>query len=180
LTWGGIIPVGGMAFDAINAIWYAAEGDWTNFGWSGLALIPGVGYFSQGVKYGVKAINRLDDASDLIKVAKSAGKQFKVDKIGLQMFAKGAGKKVDILSNKKLTNQTGKVNNYESATKGFDAAKADFNALKPSDVKTYPNGTIVGKLPDGTTINVRPSSSEGYLTVEIYNPTTGTSTKIRY
>jgi hypothetical protein len=92
LTWGGIIPVGGMAFDAINAIWYAAEGDWTNFGWSGLALIPGVRYFSQGVKYGVKAINRLDDASDLIKVAKSAGKQFKVDKIDLQKFAKGTGK----------------------------------------------------------------------------------------
>ena len=65
-------------------------------------------------------------------------------------------------------------------TPGFDAAKADLNALKPSDVKTYPNGTIVGKLPDGTTINVRPSSSKGYPTVEIYNPTTGTSTKIRY
>ncbi|MFT4143588.1 MAG: S8 family serine peptidase [Mobilitalea sp.] len=91
-----------------------------------------------------------------------------------------AGNEVDILSDKKLTNQTGKVNNYESATKGFDAAKTDFNSLKPSDVKTYPNGTIVGKLPDGTTINVRPSSSGGYPTVEIYNPTTGTSTKIRY
>ncbi len=75
MTWGGMIPVGGMAFDAINAIWYAAEGDWTNFGWSGLASIPGVGYFSQGVKYGIKAVSRLDDASDVIKVAKSAGKQ---------------------------------------------------------------------------------------------------------
>jgi RHS repeat-associated protein len=89
---GGMVPVGGMAFDAINAIWYAAEGDWTNFGWSGLASIPGVGYFSQGVKYGIKAVSRLDNASDLIKVAKSAGKQFKVDKIDLQKFAKGTGK----------------------------------------------------------------------------------------
>jgi RHS repeat-associated protein len=62
---GGMVPVGGMAFDAINAIWYAAEGDWTNFGWSGLALIPGVGYFSQGVKYGIKAVSRLDIVHNL-------------------------------------------------------------------------------------------------------------------
>ena len=88
----GLWPGAGMYFDATNAVWYAAEEDWPNAGWSGLASIPGVGYFSQGVKYGIKAISKVDDASDVIKVAKGAGKQFKVDKIDLQMFAKGAGK----------------------------------------------------------------------------------------
>jgi len=111
-------------------------------------------------------------------VQRIAGKKVTSEILEL-IVGKGAGN-VDILSNKTLTNQTGKVNNYESATKGFDAAKADFDALKPSNVRTYPNGTTVGELPNGTTVNVRPSSSGGHPTVEIYNPATGTSMKIRY
>jgi hypothetical protein len=89
----GFWPGAGIYFDVTNGVWYAAEGDWANFGWSGLAAIPGVGYFSQGAKYGIKAVSKIDDVYDVAKGAKSAGKQFKVDKIDLQMFAeKGAGK----------------------------------------------------------------------------------------
>ena len=86
----------------------------------------------------------------------------------------------DVLSNKKLTNQTNKVDNYVSDKKGFEAAQKDFDALNPSNVKTYSNGTTVGTLPDGRTINVRPKSSGGYPTTEIYDPKTGKSIKIRY
>jgi len=70
LDMAGMLPVGGIVFDAINVVWYIVEGDWTNAGWSALALIPGVGYFSQGAKYGIKAISKIDDVYD---VAKSAG-----------------------------------------------------------------------------------------------------------
>jgi len=87
----------------------------------------------------------------------------------------------DILSNKALTNQTGKVNNYISGVKGDVAAHSDFNAMNPNNIRTYPNGTIVGDLTDGTTANLHPSSSLGGTpTVEIYDPITGISTKIRY
>lgn len=85
------------------------------------------------------------------------------------------------MSNKTLTNQTGKVDNYVSSVKGDVTAKADFNSLNPTNVRTYPNGTVVGNLPDGRTVNLHPSSTLGGTpTVEIYDPSTGMSTKIRY
>ena len=87
----------------------------------------------------------------------------------------------DILSNKTLTNQTGKVDNYVSIIKGEAAARDDFNAMNPTNVRTYPNGTIVGDLPDGCIINIHPSTTlSGAPSLEIYNPVTGTSIKIRY
>ena len=87
----------------------------------------------------------------------------------------------DILSDKKITNQTGKVDNYVSDVKGDVAAKADFDAMNPTNVRTYSNGTMVGDLPDGRTINIHPSTTlNGTPSLEIYNPATGTSIKIRY
>ena len=87
----------------------------------------------------------------------------------------------DLLSDKTLTNQTDKVDNYESNIKGNDAAKADFDAMNPTNIRTYPNGTIVGDLPDGTTININPSTTlKGRPSLEIYDPVTGKSIKIRY
>ena len=84
------------------------------------------------------------------------------------------------LSSKKLNNQTTFLKNYESPVKGFDAAKSDFYSLNPRNVKTYPGGTIVGKLPDGTTINVRPSSKRKFPTVEMQDIMTDKKIKIRY
>ena len=42
---------------------------------------------------------------------------------------------------------------------GYKEAQKDFDKLNEGDTKTYPNGTKVGQLPDGTRINVRPGSS---------------------
>ncbi len=86
-----------------------------------------------------------------------------------------------ILSGKKLTNQTGKVQNYVSPLQGNSAAMSDFYSMNPINVRTYSNGTIVGELSNGCIINIHPSTSlNGVPTVEIYNPSSGQSIKIRY
>lgn len=65
--------------------------------------------------------------------------------------------------------------------KGDAAAKAYFDMMNPTNVRTYPIGTIVGDLPDGRTINIHPSTTlNGTPSLEIYDPVTGTSIKIRY
>ena len=57
----------------------------------------------------------------------------------------------------------------------------NFNALKPSNVRTYSNGTTVGDLPNGQTVNIHVSSTlNGTPSLEIYDSQTNTSIKIRY
>ncbi|MCT2582004.1 WXG100-like domain-containing protein [Actinophytocola gossypii] len=53
----GLVPVVGEAADAINAGWYAAEGDWVNAGLSLAAMVPIAGWAATGGKLGYKAIN---------------------------------------------------------------------------------------------------------------------------
>ncbi|MDZ4380604.1 MAG: RHS repeat-associated core domain-containing protein [Parvibaculum sp.] len=50
---------------------------------------------------------------------------------------------------------------------GAKAANGDFVAKGPNDVKPLPGGGQVGTLPDGRTIVVRPTSSDGRPTLEI-------------
>lgn len=77
--------------------------------------------------------------------------------------------------------QENKVDNYISNITGEEAAKADFDAMNPTNVRTYPNGTIIGDLSDGRTINIHPSTTLNRTpSVEIYDPNTGASIKIRY
>ena len=53
--------------------------------------------------------------------------------------------------------------------------------LSNKNIRTYSNGTIVGDLPDGRTINIHPSTTLGGTpSVEIYDPVIGKSIKIRY
>ncbi len=63
---------------------------------------------------------------------------------------------------------------------GMEAADRDFDRMGPKDVRTYENGTRVGTLPDGRTVNVRPNSSAGKPTVEISGGGGKPPTKIRY
>ena len=80
-----------------------------------------------------------------------------------------------------LSNQTSRVDNYISPIKGKQAALDDFESLQPINVRTYENGTVVGDLTDGRVVNVHPSTSlSGTPSVEIYDPITGKSIKIRY
>ncbi|MCG8648228.1 MAG: hypothetical protein MI861_00255, partial [Pirellulales bacterium] len=51
----GMIPVVGIAADLGNGIWYAAEGDHLNAGFSFGAAVPGLGYLANAAKLGGKA-----------------------------------------------------------------------------------------------------------------------------
>jgi len=90
-----------------------------------------------------------------------------------------------ILSNSTFTNTTSTgVSNYQSNTKGKAAARADFDSLRPTNVRTYTTATgttTVGDLPDGRTVNIHAGHSVGLApTLEIYDRNTNTRTKIRY
>ncbi|MGB5969836.1 MAG: hypothetical protein WBG70_16095, partial [Spirulinaceae cyanobacterium] len=51
--------------DAINTLWYAAEGDWTNAGLSAVAMIPYLGWGAKGGKYASKGLKYADDIAEL-------------------------------------------------------------------------------------------------------------------
>jgi len=75
--------------------------------------------------------------------------------------------------------KTGKVNQYRKPG-GFDQANADFDGLvKPESIKDHGGGIRSGITNDGSTISVRPNSTEGAPTVQI-NPPSGKPTKVRY
>ena len=81
----------------------------------------------------------------------------------------GKAKSVDDLINESQPGRTtkGKSIQYEKSG-GFGQAKEDFNSLNPSNVRQSGN-TIIGELSDGRTANVRPNSSQGSATLDIYN-----------
>jgi RHS repeat-associated protein len=70
----------------------------------------------------------------------------------------------------------GRATQFEK-TGGYNKALDDFNSMGVTDVKDIPGGKV-GKLPDGRTINVRTGSTDGRVTLEIYDGKN--SIKIRY
>ena len=62
----GLVPIIGEPADGINALWYGAEGDWTNAGLSAAGMIPIGGWFATGGKLvgkGVDAARGADEAA---------------------------------------------------------------------------------------------------------------------
>ncbi|MGH9180768.1 MAG: RHS repeat-associated core domain-containing protein, partial [Acidimicrobiales bacterium] len=58
----GLIPVVGEAADGINAVWYGAEGDYTNAALSAAAMIPILGWGATSAKAGLKGAKALKGA----------------------------------------------------------------------------------------------------------------------
>lgn len=65
----------------------------------------------------------------------------------------------DVLKNKKKDEKNSGTTKIYKGRGGYEQAKKDFNKLNQGKSTSYPNGTTVGELPDGTKINVRPGSS---------------------
>src|SRR5215472_12253063 len=66
----GMVPVIGAPADAVNAGWYAAQGDWANAALSAATAIPGVGDLVGGARLGATAVKVTEDgvkAERLIK-----------------------------------------------------------------------------------------------------------------
>ena len=94
---------------------------------------------------------------------------------------KGGGSKFlgDVLSGATKGRTTkGKSSQYTKSG-GYIEAMRDFKSLNPTEIKQS-GKTTIGKLEDGRTVNVRPHSSEGSATLDVYNPQNGTHIKIRY
>ncbi|SDT78946.1 intein C-terminal splicing region/RHS repeat-associated core domain-containing protein [Actinoplanes derwentensis] len=64
----GLVPVLGEWADAVNGVWYAAEGDWVNAGLSFASVIPVAGYAASAVK-GAKYV---DEAVDVARATDKA------------------------------------------------------------------------------------------------------------
>ena len=201
----GLIPAYGEAADFVNGAIYAYRGDVFNAAISLTAAVPITGAFVTSAKLTTKAAKAgkvlkkisdalgsldnlydgkriLDAATEAIDTGTDAARYS--DELFETVVEGGSDvveKLDDILSNKTLTNQTKKVDNYVSSIKGDAAAKVDFDAMDPTNIRMYSNGTIAGDLPDGRTINIHPSTTLGGTpSVEIYDPVTGKSIKIRY
>jgi hypothetical protein len=61
----GMIPVIGAPADAINAGWYAAQGDWKDAALSAATAIPGVGDFAGGARLGTTALKIAEDGAKI-------------------------------------------------------------------------------------------------------------------
>lgn len=56
---GGVIPVAGEAFDVVNGIWYAAEGDLENAVFAFASTAPVIGWASVGGKYVLNGVSKI-------------------------------------------------------------------------------------------------------------------------
>lgn len=52
----GMVPILGEPADAINAVWYAAEGDHVNAALSAAAMVPVAGWAATGGKWGIRGV----------------------------------------------------------------------------------------------------------------------------
>jgi hypothetical protein len=100
----GMVPVIGAPADAINAGWYAAQGDWANAALSAATAIPGLGDVVGGARLGatalkigedgVKAERLIKDGTEAASTAKNAEKAFNgakaVGSAGAEAASKGA------------------------------------------------------------------------------------------
>lgn len=85
----------------------------------------------------------------------------------------------EVLKNKTKVRDTKGDTEIHEGDGGYSQAEKDFKKLNKGKISAKSNGTKVGQLPDGRTINVRKDSSDGRATLEI-EKTRRKTIKIRY
>jgi filamentous hemagglutinin len=70
----GMIPVIGAPADAVNAGWYAAQGDWANAALSAATAIPIVGDLAGGAKLGETALKMVEDGAKVGRAVEDGAK----------------------------------------------------------------------------------------------------------
>ncbi len=68
----GLVPVLGAPADGINAVWYAAEGDWVNAGLSATGMIPIAGEAATVAKFGIRAVDAVRTADNAMDATRGA------------------------------------------------------------------------------------------------------------
>ena len=84
----GLLPGFGEPADAVNALWYLTEGDYTNAGFSTAAVLPFIGWEATGTKYGLEA---LDEVGDVVKWSEKQTDNIAIDANGNQLLLPAPG-----------------------------------------------------------------------------------------
>jgi hypothetical protein len=133
----GMVPVVGEVADLANAGWYAAEGDYTNAALSAAGAIPFAGNAATAAKWGKKAVDAADLATDVAKAADTAGD-----------VAKAADKAGDAAKAADTVSDAGKATDAAKSSKADDVAapvsKPKLQAEHVLDGEINPKGKAVG------------------------------------
>lgn len=134
----GMVPVIGEAADIANALWYTAEGDYTNAAFSAGAAIPFVGNAATAAKWGKKEVDAADMTTDAAKAADIAGDTAKVAGEAADMSKIDALSRPQILFGQKRVGQSFGVEGRPSqlAGRSIEDVASDLRSgrLHPDDV----------------------------------------------
>jgi hypothetical protein len=127
----GMIPVIGAPADAINAGWYAVQGDWKDAALSVATAIPGVGDFVGGVRLGTTALKIAEDGAKIAEDGVKAERAIKGGEAAIK-GAEAATKGTEAATKGAEAGTKG----IEAATKGSEAAKGAEAATKSTEAAT--------------------------------------------
>jgi hypothetical protein len=125
----GMIPVIGAPADAINAGWYAAQGDWKDAALSAATAIPGMGDFVGGARLGATALKIAEDGAKIAEDGVKAERAIKGGEAAIE------GAEVATKGTEAATKGTeAATKGTEAATKGTEAATKGTEAATKGEV----------------------------------------------
>lgn len=139
----GLIPVVGEAFDAINAVWYAAEGNVVDAGLSAAALVPFLGWGSTAGKWTRRALT----AEELTILGRLDTFPAGFDHVSMVARADGLEVPTFEFSNLRAFNRAAN-NAHPNARYVFNGVAWETDALgRPIRVSGAPSGSAAGRSP---------------------------------
>ncbi|TDD67756.1 hypothetical protein E1262_18180 [Jiangella aurantiaca] len=137
----GLIPVVGEAFDAVNAVWYAAEGNVIDAGLSAAALIPFLGWGSTAGKWTRRALT----AEELTILGRLDTFPAGFDHVSMVARADGVPLPTFEFSNLRAFNRAAN-NAHPNARYVFNGVAWETDSLgRPIRVEGAPSGSAAGR-----------------------------------